>query len=354
MSQKPWHRKSFYWISGIIALLIVVRAILPGLVLKKLNTYLANFSPLYGLHIDDLDLQLFRMAYSFDRVSGKLKKNSFEFMTIEKVDVSLAWRELLRGRVVTDVELTRAKVDLTLDALHAVQGYGLDQSKTDAKNVKDATIPFDLERLRCKDSEIQFSDVAGLPPEDNFRLTHIEAMGNNLTPRQKDGISLYTAVGNIQETAKIKVIAQLRPNHKPLDWSVNAEVKDFELTKLNSIARRMVPLTFKSGSLTLFTATQSVNNELRGYFKPFLKDLVFVGDRGDFKNVGQFFIEILGTVGNFFLKNSDTHALATRINFHKKGNEKTEVDTGKALDYALKNGFGKALKPTFDETLELK
>jgi hypothetical protein len=77
-----------------------------------------------------------------------------------------------------------------------------------------------------------------------------------------------------------------------------------------------------------------------------------VGDPGDFKNVGQFFIEIGGTLGNFFLKNPKNHSLATKVTF-KTVNGKIETDTSKAVKIAIDNAFGEALPQKIDETLDL-
>src|ERR1035437_10256444 len=97
-------KKSFYWVGGVFALLVVARVILPNIMLKRLNQYLENLSPLYAIHIRDLNLHIYRMAYSFGGVEGHLKNTTASFLEIKKVDVALAWREILNGRVVADVD----------------------------------------------------------------------------------------------------------------------------------------------------------------------------------------------------------------------------------------------------------
>jgi hypothetical protein len=352
------HRKSSFIGLTLIVLLLLARAVAPGIILKNLNQYLGSFSPLYELHIQELHLNFYRMAYHFDDIEGHLKKNASDldpvkFLSLKRLDISLAWRELLRGKVVTDVQALNADLKVTTASIDALSGKR-DQVKKDAKDVKDAVIPFDLESLRINDSTFVFSDVSGLPPEEDFRLTHVEIVANNLTPANPEGLAIFTALGDIQDTAKIKAVGELRPKHTPVEWSVNVELKEFALTKLNPISRRMVPLTFKQGTLSLYSAIQSTDGKLLGYVKPFLKDVVFVGDKGDFKNVGQFFIEIASTLGNWLLKNSKNHSIATKIAFKTGADGKTEVDTAKAIKVAVDNGFGKALPQKIDETLELK
>jgi hypothetical protein len=340
-------------LGGVIAGLIVIRLLLPGFLLKKLNSDLGNLSPLYSVHVEHLDLHLWRMAYSFHGVQGILKKNNSEFLTVPRLDVAIAWRELFRGRFVADVDVRSARMTISTDTINAVSGYDPKQAKTEAKAAKAEAIPFDLERLRSFDSSFVFSDVAGLPADQTFRLTHIDLVANNLTSKSPKSLSLASFSGAIQETGKVKGVAQIRTKSEPSEWSLNLEMRNFELPKLNGVAVRTVPVSFKSGRLSLFLAAQSVGGKLNGYAKPFLKDVVFVGDRQDFKSVGQFFYEIAGTVGNFFLKNRKSHALATKISFHTF-NGKIETDTGKAISLAISNGFGKPLTENLDEPLALE
>lgn len=336
-----------------ILFLVVLRLLLPPILLRRLNSELAETSPLYAVHIDDLDLHIWRMAYSFDGVHGTLKKDASEFMTVPRMNIAIAWRELFRGRFVADMDFREAQVKLTSATINAVAGYDPSQAKKEARTVKDAAVPFNLERVRSIDSNFTFAEVAGLPPDQSFRLTHIDVTANNLTPKNPESLSLAAFSGAIQDTGKIKGVAQIRQKSVPGEWSLNVEMRNFALPKLNGVAVRMVPISFKSGELSLFMAAQSVKGEMNGYVKPFLKDVVFIGDPKDFKSVGQFIIEIAGTIGNFFLKNRKTHALATKISFHTV-NGKVQTDTAKALGLAVSNGFGKGLTQNLDDPLALE
>jgi hypothetical protein len=352
--KKPFfNRISTYIGMAVLAVILLARIILPGIILKHTNEYLANFSPLYSMHIDDLRLHLFRLAYSGENVTGRLKQKPNQFLSVDRLTVSLAFRELLRGKVVVDVVVKKAALKLTTETIDAVSGVSKDQAKSDAENVKDATIPFNLEMVHIKDSSFEFSDVGGLPPEQTFYLSDMDIVADNLTPNSKEGLSIFTAMGDLQGKSKIKVVGQLQLKHTPADWSMNLELKNFDLPKLNPIARRMIPLTFKSGTLSVYMAAQSVDHKVLGYVKPFFKNMVLIGDKGDFKNVGQVFIEISGTIGNFFLKNTKNHDLATKIEF-KTENGKIVSNTSKAIKIAVDNAFGDALPQKIDETLDLK
>ena len=354
MKRPIYKRFWFYGVVFALALVLSARLILPWVVLNQVNAQLASFSPLYALHIRDANLNLWRMAYGGIDTRGVLKKDASEFLYVKSFDVSLAFRELLRGRMVVDVDIEEARVTLSTDILRAVVGYGAEKTTKDAKNVKDSTVPFDLERLRLKDSSIFFSDIPGLPQEQSFHLTELSAEGLNLTPQKKDGLSLYTAQGKIQKTADLTFLAQVRPNAEPVEWSLRTELRRLELRLINPIAGRMIPLTFSSGELSAYFAARSQKNDLQGYVKPFFKDTHLVGDARDFKGGRHFIFELLASAGNVLLKNSRSKAFATKIPFKSVKNGKVRVDIGKAISVSLDNAIGNPIAPGMDETLDLK
>jgi hypothetical protein len=351
-----WKRKSTRWITGILVLLIAIRVALPGILLHRLNASLADLSPLYQLHIGDLDLHLYRMAYSFDDVQGVLKKEPKQpFLQVREVEVSIAWEEIFHGRLVANVALEQADLKLTRATIQALSTVKKDKAKKDARDVKQKTVPFDLENVRLENSRFVFSDVGNLPPEQAFQMTKVQALATHLTPKDPKALSFVTASGALQNEAPIQLVGQLRTQQKPANWSFSVELRDFNLKSLNPMARRTVPTTFDQGELTLFGAVRSRDGKLQGYVKPFMKDLKFVGDPGDFKNVPQFLVEIGGTVANFLLKSSKNHSLATRVDFHRDTPDgKMKVETGSAVDAVLDNAFGDPLSQSMDETLALE
>ena len=68
MKTRSGKRKKIGWIIlGVVALLIVIRLILPYVVLHYANKTLANMKGYYG-HINDIDLAIIRGAYRIDSI----------------------------------------------------------------------------------------------------------------------------------------------------------------------------------------------------------------------------------------------------------------------------------------------
>jgi len=88
---------------AIVALLIIIRLILPYVVLKYVNNKLAGLEDYYG-HVEDIDLSLYRGAYVIkdlkilktEKVGKKI--DSIPFFKTPVIDLSVQWKALLKGR----------------------------------------------------------------------------------------------------------------------------------------------------------------------------------------------------------------------------------------------------------------
>ena len=107
-------KSKIFW--AVIIVILGIRFVAPLVVLRGLNRYLADFSPIYSGHVDDLNLSLFRGAYRIQGVELRLKapgKQPDRFVYGRAIDVSLDWRELFKGRITTDIEVDRTEIVLT-------------------------------------------------------------------------------------------------------------------------------------------------------------------------------------------------------------------------------------------------
>src|SRR5690606_35405473 len=94
--QMVWYKKKKIIIPVVLLILLVtLRVALEPVIHKRLNAYLLSFSPSIAFHIEDLDLNIIQGGYTFEGVKGALKSNNRDFLTVERIYVSIAWRELL-------------------------------------------------------------------------------------------------------------------------------------------------------------------------------------------------------------------------------------------------------------------
>lgn len=89
----------------VVVLVVVARLVLTEVARHELNKFLADISPDYAAHVDRLSLSFLRGAYRFEKIRAHLKQteNKMEFLKLDYVDVSLAWRDLFQLRFRTDI-----------------------------------------------------------------------------------------------------------------------------------------------------------------------------------------------------------------------------------------------------------
>lgn len=346
------HRKR--WIFGItfIVVLVLIRAALPAIIQPRLNKFLAEFSPVYILHVEDLDISLLRMAYRFENATGQLRKNGHEFLTIESVDVSIAWRELARGQIHTDIEVSGMKLTGDPMVLTASTSKEAEPEK-DAKEVKDNLFPLRVTRLIVRNSSIEIGDVVGLPEEKKLVLREVEARVNNLTPEHEMSQTLFTVQGSILGSSVLKLTGKAELKREPKAWDIDLEMRDFNLVEANPILIRMVPFTFTSGRMDLFGEIKSEDNEMIGYVKPFLRDADIIDSKEKYKNGKQFFVEIGSALGNWVLQRDKDKTTATKINFKRK-NGKMEYSLGEVLGNAIEHKTGTPFTPQIEDIISIK
>jgi hypothetical protein len=345
---KPlYKKKKFYIPVSILALLIVIRIILPSILLHEANKYLSEFSPTYYLHMEDLDISILRGAYRFEDVVGKLKGDNKQFLSISSVDVSIAWRHVFRGRIVTDI------VTDNLDFLFLKDMSKLNPpSKKEAKDVKDTLFPVKVESVDLRRAQIVFEEYPSLDDKSRLKIENINGKVTNLTPSEGNPLSNFNLSASLQGQSPTVFVGELNLMKKPMLWDVDVELKDFNMTSLNPVLKRKLPLTFTKGTLDLFVEAQNDDKTIKGYIKPFLKDVDVIANKEQFVGVKHFVIEILTALGNLILRDSKTKSVATYFDFTYDG--AFHANTGQGISKAIEHGFDRKLKEGIEDKYHMK
>ena len=345
--QSFYKEKKFYIPATIVVILIIFRILLPQILLYQANKYLSEFSPTYYLHMEDLDISILRGAYRFEKVIGKLKGEEKQFVSISSVDVSIAWRELLKGKVVTDV------VTENVDFLFLKDMSKLNPPKKEAKDVKDTLFPVKVETVDLRNARIVFEEYPALNDDSRLKIEKINGRITNLTPDEQDKISNFNLGASIQGSSELVFIGSLNLMKKPMLWDVDIEMKDFNLPSLNAVLKRNLPLTFTKGKMDLFAEAQNDSSgKIKGYIKPFLRDIDVIANKEHFVGIKHFFIEVFTALGNLILRDSKTHTVATYVDFSY--DKKFDISTGQGIENAISNGFKEKLKPGIEDKYKMK
>src|SRR6185295_1250855 len=175
------------WLLGIAVVLVIVRALLPTLVQRYVNKTL-NSIPEYSGHVGDVDLNLWRGAYEIEDVSlvkssGKVPVPLF---SSPKVDLSVEWRQLWKGKFVGEIELQEPEINcVSAPTAEGKQG-SVDASWID--RVKDL-FPLKLNRVTVHEGSVHYRDFHS-SPKVNLDLKEVEGVATNLTNHPTPGVEL--------------------------------------------------------------------------------------------------------------------------------------------------------------------
>lgn len=343
-------RSPYFW--GVFLFLVIARALTPEFFLRQTNRFLATFSETYSGHIEDFDISFLRGAYQMEGFSLRLKQSpDEEFVFIRVVDVSIAWRELFRGRVNTDIDIDKAKLVITRKIMNAFAKKP-NESKEDSKKAANKLFPVRVGRIDVKNSSFEFADLLSLPEAERWRITNMEARLSNVTATQNAPLSLLSARGDLFNSSTVKVVSQMNLLKQPMAWDVDLELRDFNLPNANGFLKNKVPMTFTSGKLDAYSEIRSEKGLIQGYVKPFLHKVDVVANDEVFKGFKQFAIEVSAATANLILRTAKDKTLATKILFsYNKG--EFNLNSAKAISEAFKNGFSEKIPEGIDDEISL-
>ncbi len=340
--------KKWIILTIILLLLIMLRLILPGVILKKTNKILAAFSPNYSLHIDDLRLHIFRGAYSFHGITGLMKEDQKKFLEVDTIDVSLAWRDLFKGQMNTDIVADGARFLLIKD----IKKLKIPK-KEEKETARSKLFPLKIERFDLHDGSITLEGYEALDEKTHFTINDINGRMTNLVPDDKNALSYFNLTAKIVDPdATLKVAGSLNSKASPLKWDFDAEMRNFHLNLMNPYFKKHMPLSFTKGTLDLYSEVISEDGKMKGYVKPFIRELDVVANKEHFKNAKHFGFELISALGNLILREKKTKSVATKMDF--TFDKKFKLNTGKTLSKAIQHGFEQQLSPGIEDQYKLE
>jgi hypothetical protein len=331
----------------ILVVFIVIRLALPSFLLKKANESLAGISPQYAIHIGDLSLSILRGAYTFIDISGQLTEKNKKFLTIKEIDVSIAWREVFKGKILTDIKAGN------IDFLVIKDIKQLTPPTKDKSGVRNTLFPVEVSRLDIINAGFSFEGYESFSGKELFKVDKINGRITNLTPTQNNRLTYFNLVATIIDpTTQFKIAGEANQLETPLVWDLDLEVKDFHLNTLNPYFLKHLPLTFTKGTLDVYSEAQSKKGIVKGYVKPFIRELEVIANKEHFISLKHFGFEMISALANLMLRESKTKSIATKFEFTY--DKKLNFKIAKSLSKALGHGFIQQLSPGIEDQYNLK
>lgn len=337
----------------IIALLIVGRLAMPYAVKRYVNHKLQQL-PGYGGSIGDVDIHLYRGAYSIHDVDILKKTNrvEFPFVKAERVDFSVDWREVRNRALVGEVDLYRAQVNFVIAERKDEDQTGMDRSWLEV--VKDL-FPFKINRFAIHDSQVWYRDLAREPKLD-IAVTNLFVVCSNITNSRNLTNELPTpfhVTGTSIGGGKLVVSGAANPFTETPRFDVDARMEGVDLTALNDFLRAYANVDVKRGTLNFYTEMAAADGRFKGYAKPLVSDLDIVDLSDDVKKPLKLFWETFVAGVMKLFKNQPKDRFAAQVPI--EGNiDDPKANIIETLASVLQNAFVKALSPSVEGQIDIE
>lgn len=352
-NKKRGFRKKRYTIPVlIIGILILFRLLLPFMVKKYVNNVLADIPGYYG-QVSGIDISLFRGAYVIhDLYLNKIDAGSeVPFIKLKETDISIEWRSLFKGRVVSEIVMTQPQFIYVFEDQQ--NDEAADPDFDDWTKALTDLVPIDINNLEIIDGTAAFVQLTADPNID-LNLNQIQLNATNLRNVERTNRELPSEItanaisigqGRFKLEGKMDLVKQIP------DMDISFSLEDVSATALNDFTNYYAGIDFAEGSFNVFSEIAIADGFLTGYVKPLLKDSKLISAEQDS------FLNTLweGFVGffKFVLKNKGNNTLATKVPLSGDLNQvKTKVWPG--ILNIFKNGWIQAFKGVVDNDIDFE
>jgi hypothetical protein len=353
---QPHKRRHHRWrVVGIVFLALAVaggvgRAMLPGFARDYVNDTLDR-NPLYAGSIGDVDIDLWRGAYSIEeiRISKTSGNVPVPFFAAKRVDFAIQWNALMHRKIVGRVLMENPEINFVDSASESEDQTGVGAPWL--QMIRDL-FPFTINSAIIKNGAVHFRAFKGEQAVDIY-LSQLEGTIDNLgniRDEMKPLVSTVRARGLAMDHAKFELNVNLDPFSYRPTFHVAMRLLSLDVTKINDFATNYGKFDFERGWFDLVVEADAKEGQLEGYAKPLFRDLKIFSLIEDSKdeNVLEVFWQALVGGVTFILKNQPRDQFGTRIPFRGDLSTKTNTDIMATLGNVLRNAFVRAYLPRLE------
>lgn len=346
-------KKTLIILCSVVALVVVIRLILPYVVLHYANKSLAGMKGYYG-HIEDIDLAIILGAYKIDSIYiNKLDSTSNKqtpFFGAKEIDLSVEWKALFHGSIVGELVFEEPSLRFTKDKAEPSE---VKKDSAQFDKILDDFMPLRVNRVEINRGKLQYIDEFSSPKVD-IALTEANILALNLRNSYDSAALLparVSATANVYE-GDMTFNMKLNPLAEEPTFDMNAELKNTNLVLLNDFFQAYAKIDVNKGVFGLYTEVAAKQGKFTGYVKPVIKDLDVLGKEDRQDNVFRKLWEgLAGTVGEIF-ENQKRDQVATKVPF--KGDLKNpDTNVWYAVSRVLQNAFIQAIQPSIDNEVNI-
>jgi uncharacterized protein YhdP len=351
------HRKRniFLVVTGaVIVLLVAARVALPYVVKDYVNRKLAALDS-YDGHVDDIDIHLWRGAYSIDGleiVKTGLKQRRIPFFKAGRINLSVEWHSLWRGRFVSEAEFIGPELNL-------VQGNSKKDTQLGGEENWNRRLeelfPFKFNTVTVHYGEVKFL-APGIKTQDAITARNVEGEVTNLTnvvEKNKETFADFRITANVLDGAPASIKGSVDAFAKDPTFDVNMEVKRVDLPRVNPWLRQYIKADAEAGKFELYMELAAADGKFTGYAKPILQDVDMYRsgepEKNPLKRLWEGFLDFAAKV----LENPEEDDVAARIPF--KGTiDNPQTSLFATIASVLHNAFISAFARSLEGSISLR
>jgi uncharacterized protein YhdP len=347
-------RDKLLWaLAIVVVVLVAARVALPYVLEDVINRKLMALES-YDGRVADVDLALWRGAYRLDglRIVKTGSKQPSPFFDGERVDLSVEWKSLLRGRLVAECVLWTPKLNLVRGASEAESELGLEVNWAEQL---EKLFPFRFNTIRVHDGTATFR-APGIETKDALTASNIEGEITNMTNVVKSGketFAAFKANATVLKTGSAAVAGSANPLARTPTFDVNLTVKNVKLPEVNPWLREYIKADAERGHFELYTELAAADGKFRGYAKPIMRDVDIYRsgehEENPFKRLWEGLVDFAAEV----LEDQDSEQVAARIPF--SGSVKNpEASMLETVVSVLRNAFVSAFARSLEGSVSLR
>jgi hypothetical protein len=344
------------WIAGLAVVAVVfvaARLALPHVVEDYANRRLAALQSYEG-HVGDIDIHLWRGAYSIDDIVivKKGAQRNVPFFRSRRTDLAIEWPSLLHGSIVATARFDRPQLNL-------VQAESKQQSQLgDEENWRvqlQKLFPFRFNTIEVARGTVKFL-APGIETGDAITARNVRGRVTNLTNVVESGKETFADFrinADVLNGAPAVVAGSVNAFAREPTFDVNLEVKNVQLPQVNPWLREYIKADAEAGNFELYLELAAANGRFKGYAKPILENVDLYrsneAEQSALRRVWEGFLDFAADV----LNNDAADQVAARIPFTGTI-ENPETSVFATIASVLRNAFVSAFARSLEGSITLR
>ena len=347
-------RKKWYWIGGILLILIAARMSMPYFVTKYVNKVLGSLEGYRG-SIYDVDIHLYRGAYTIDSLKVfKVNGNKeVPFVDIPVTDLSVEWHSLFDGAIVGEIIFEDPKLNFIGghedppgdEAAGNQAGAGVDWTEP----IKEL-MPLKINRMEIQHGTINFHNFT-TKPQVTISLNDLQAIAlnlNNASNQEERLPSTISATATSIGGGRLTINAGINVLKEIPDMDLDLKFEKINMPELNDFFMAYAKVDVEKGSFNLYSELTIDSGMVAGYVKPIAVGVKVVDLQKDKdKPLNLLWQSFVGLVAEVF-ENQKEDQFATRVPIEGNLNKDIKAGVWPTVWNIFRNAFVKA----FDRNTE--